>query len=410
MGVNQQAVSSIKSNIWKLYILKGLEFAWFPIPVIILFYENNGLSFEQSLLLKTILSLSVFIFEIPSGYFADIFGRKACLVLGGLVWIIGLLFYCFQNSFFAFAIAEVLSGLAASLISGANTALGFDSLVKINQEQDYRHIEGRLGAIAGIAEAICGLLGGLVAARNLVYPFYLQTICILLYFLIALTLVEPNLHQSSTNSSQAGNNKSTRQAINHREIWEAIRLSLLVNKKVRWLILFSANFGIITFLAVWLSQADMQSRGLAVSSFGYAWAAFHFILSFASFKATSIENIFGTKKVLLGLVISLGLSYIFLSLINQTWGIIFIALIYFSRGVRNPLTLNLINQNLPSSIRATALSISSFIFRLGFVAIAPVVGWITDTYNLDIALFLVGVIFIIFGVFCWQKLVEAEVF
>ncbi|MEL6461671.1 MAG: MFS transporter [Cyanobacteria bacterium J06621_15] len=408
--MNLQTVSSIRSNIWKLYILKGLEFAWFPIPVIIIFYENNGLSFEQSLLLKTILSLSVFIFEIPSGYFADIFGRKASLVSGGIVWTLGLLFYCFQTSFTAFAIAEILSGLAASLISGANTALGFDSLVKINQEQNYRHVEGRLGAIAGVTEAICGLIGGLVAARNLVYPFYLQTICIFFYFLIALTLVEPNLHQSSINSSPVDNTKNTKQAINHREIWEAIRLSLLVNKKVKWLILFSANFGIITFLAVWLSQADMQSRGLAVSSFGFAWAAFHFILSFASFKATLIESIWGTKKVLLGLVLLLGLSYIFLGLINQQWGIIFIALIYFSRGVRNPLTLNLINQNLPSSIRATALSISSFIFRLGFVIIAPIVGWITDTYNLDTALFLVGFIFISFGVFCWRKLVESEVF
>ena len=401
MGVNLQNIRSVRSNIWKLYILKGLEFAWFPIPIIIIFYENSGLSFEQSLLLKTILSLSIFIFEIPSGYFADIFGRKACLVSGGLIWTLGLLFYCFQTGFTAFAIAEILSGLAASLISGANTALGFDSLVKMNQEQNYRHVEGRLGAIAGVAEAICGLIGGLVAARNLVYPFYFQTICIFLYFLIALTLVEPNLHQSSTNSSQA---------MNHREIWEAIRFSLLENKKVKWLILFSANFGIATFLAVWLSQADMQSRGLAVSSFGFAWAAFHLILSFASFKATSIENLLGTKKVFLGLVILLGLSYIFLSLTYQVWGIIFIALIYFSRGVCSPLLLNCINQNLPSSIRATVLSINSFMFRLGFVIIAPVVGWITDTYNLDTALFLFGFIFIGFGVFCWQKLVGSEVF
>ncbi len=179
---------------------------------------------------------------------------------------------------------------------------------------------------------------------------------------------------------------------------------------MKWLILFSANFGIATFLAVWLSQADMQSRGLAVSSFGFAWAAFHLILSFASFKATSIENLLGTKKVFLGLVILLGLSYIFLSLTYQVWGIIFIALIYFSRGVCSPLLLNCINQNLPSSIRATVLSINSFMFRLGFVTIAPVVGWITDTYNLDTALFLFGFIFIGFGVFCWQKLVGSEVF
>lgn len=403
MGVN--LFRSVRSNIWKLYILRGLEFAWFPIPTIILFYENHGLSFEKSLLLKTILSLSVLVFEIPSGYFADIFGRKACLVSGGLVWTLGLLFYCFQTSFTAFAIAEILSGLAASLISGANTALGFDSLVTINQEQNYRYVEGRLGAIAGITEAFCGLIGGLAAAINLVYPFYLQTVCILFYFLIALTLVEPTQVDNNPSTKQA----NTKQAINHREIWSAIRLSLLENKNVKWLILFSANFGIATFLAVWLSQADMQSRGLTVSSFGFAWAAFHLIMSFASLKSTSFENIFGTKKVFLGLVLLLGSSYIFLGLFNQIWGIIFIALIYFSRGVRGPLVLNHLNQNLPSSIRATVLSINSFIFRFGFIVIAPVIGWIIDTYNLDIALYLVGFIFIGFGLFCWQKLVKFKV-
>ncbi|MEM7554794.1 MAG: MFS transporter [Cyanobacteria bacterium P01_A01_bin.84] len=404
MGVN--IFHSVRSNIWKLYILKGLEFAWFPIPTIILFYESNGLSFEESLLLKTILSLSIFIFEIPSGYFADIFGRKACLVSGGFIWTCGLLFYCFQTSFTAFAIAEILSGLALSLISGANTALGFDSLVEINQQQNYRQIEGKLGAIAGVSEAICGLVGGLSAAVNLIYPFYLQTVCILLYFLLSLTLVEPVSHQSQTNNQ---NNQKPTQTINHREIWQAIRFSLLENKKVKWLVLFSANFGIATFLAVWLSQADMQSRGLEVSSFGFAWAIFHLIMSFASLKATSIENIYGTKKVFLGLVLLLGLSYILLGIINQVWGIIFIALIYFSRGVRNPLILNHINQNLPSSIRATVLSINSFVFRLGFTIIAPIIGWITDTYSLDIALISFGSIFIIIGFICWQKLIKLQV-
>ncbi|MCJ8279084.1 MAG: MFS transporter [Rivularia sp. ALOHA_DT_140] len=338
------------------------------------------------------------------------FGRKACLVSGGFFWILGLLIYCFQAGFIEFAIAEILSGLAMSFISGTNTALGFDSLLKINQEQNYSYVQGRMGAIAGVSEAICGLIGGLVAAINLVYPFYLQTIFILLYFLIALTLVEPNLHKSSINSEGVNKNRSRRQAINHREIWEVIRFSMLENKVVKWLILYSANFSIATFLAVWLSQADMQSRGLTVYSFGFAWAAFHFIMSFASLNATSIEILLGTRKVFLGLVCLLGFSYIFLGLINQVWGIILIGLIYFSRGIRAPLTLNYINQNLPSSIRATVLSINSFVFHLGFITITPVVGWITETYNLDIALYLLGFTFIGFGLFCWHKLVKLKVF
>ena len=99
---------SLNSNLVKLYILRGLAFAWFPIPTIVLFYESYGLNIEQIVLLKTILSLSVLLLEVPSGYLADLWGRKACLVLGSGVWIASWLIYCIGTSFTEFAIAEVL--------------------------------------------------------------------------------------------------------------------------------------------------------------------------------------------------------------------------------------------------------------------------------------------------------------
>ncbi len=86
--------SSIGSNLWKLSLLRGLAFAWFPIPTIILFYQSQGLNLEQAVLLKTILSLSILVLEVPSGYIADRLGRKFCLVVGSAVWLCGWLFYC----------------------------------------------------------------------------------------------------------------------------------------------------------------------------------------------------------------------------------------------------------------------------------------------------------------------------
>ena len=125
---------SIDSNLWKLYFLRGLAFAWFPIPTILLFYQSHGLNLEQTVLLKTIFSLSVLVLEVPSGYVADRLGRKFCLVAGSGVWIIGWLFYCFGDSFAIFAMAEILSGIAASLISGADTAIAYETLLQLNRE------------------------------------------------------------------------------------------------------------------------------------------------------------------------------------------------------------------------------------------------------------------------------------
>ena len=390
----------VKSNLWKLQVLKGLEFAWFPIPTLILFYQSYGLDLEQAVLLKSILSLSVFIFEIPSGYIADVLGRKKSLIAGGLVWIFSLILYCLGKGFIIFAIAEVFSGLAASLISGADTAIAFDSLVQIGREGDYRRLQGRLVAIAGITEAICGIVGAAVASVNLVYPFYLQTVFIIAYCILVLTLVEPKPHISVAQIAPQGNIK---------ELLQIVRLALFENKNLRWLILLSANFGTATFLIVWLAQADMNQRGLPIEAFGFAWAFFHIVLSLASIKASSLEDFLGIKQVFLGLILVMGGSYIFLGLIEQTWGIIFIAVIYLVRGLRTPLLLNHINQHVSSSIRATVLSVNSFVFRLGFALVGPMVGWLTDVYSLDIALIISGVGFMVVGLFCLHRLVTLRV-
>ncbi len=390
----------LKSNLWKLQVLKGLEFAWFPIPTIILFYQSHGLDLEQAVLLKSILSLSIFIFEIPSGYIADVLGRKKSLIAGGLIWTFSLILYCLGKGFIVFAIAEVFAGLAASLISGADIAIAFDSLVQIGREQDYRGFQGRLVAIAGGTEAICGIVGATIASVNLIYPFYLQTVFIVAYCILVSTLVEPTPQRSVTQMAPRGNIK---------ELWQIVRLALFENKNLKWLILLSANFGTATFLIVWLAQADMSQRGFSTEAFGFAWAFFHIVLSLASIKASSLEDLLGIKSVFFGLILLMGGSYIFLGLIEQTWGIIFIAVIYLVRGLRMPLLLNHINQHVSSSIRATVLSVNSFVFRLGFALIGPMVGWLTDFYSLDIALIISGVGFMVVGLFCLQRLVALRV-
>lgn len=181
----------ITKNLTTLWLLKGLESAWFPIPVIVLFYESQGLSIAQAVLLKAILSAAIFVGEIPSGYFADQFGRKNSLVLGASLWLVGWLIYCTQGSFSWFAWAEILTGLGGSLISGADSAIAYDSLLALNRTEKYAAWEGKGVAIMGITEAVCGLMGAWVAQWDLRYPFYLQTLCIGAYLGLALTLREP---------------------------------------------------------------------------------------------------------------------------------------------------------------------------------------------------------------------------
>ena len=384
--------NSIGSNIWKLYILRGLAFAWFPIPTIILFYQSHGVDLQQAVLLKTILSLSILCLEVPSGYIADRLGRKFCLVMGSAAWLVGWLFYCTGSSFVAFAAAEILAGVAASLISGADTAIAYETLLELDRENYYPSLEGRLVAIAGITEAVSGLIGAAIAEINLVYPFYLQTVCIAVYLCLSLTLIEPKRHIENKQPN----------------LTTIISDVFIKRPRLRWLILLNSTFSIATFLIVWLSQGYFQQINLPITAMGWAWAIFHLLMSLASVNARRIEAVLGIKKALLVLVLLLGGAYIFLGSINSMGAIIFIALIYLVRGVRSPLTLNLINQQVPSAIRATVLSLSSFIFHLGFAIVSPAIGAVISAYSLSWGLIIAGWFFLFVGSFCWWKLMKSK--
>ena len=386
---------SLASNLTKLYILRGLAFAWFPIPTIVLFYESNGLDIEQIVLLKTILSLSILILEVPSGYLADLWGRKACLVIGSGVWIASWLIYCTGTSFNEFAIAEILAGVAGSLISGANTALGFDTLLQLGREQYYQKWEGKLVAIAGISEAICGIIGAAIASINLVYPFYLQTVCLVIYFCLALTLIEPKCHHSVTETHKLNQLKD-------------IIADVAKRPQLRWLILLSSIFSSASFLIVWLSQDYLNQLNIPIQAFGWAWAIFHLGMSLASVNSHRIQRILGIRKAIFILVLILGVSYIFLGNINQVWGMVFIMSIYLVRGICSPLILNAINQQISSSVRATILSINSLVFRVAFAIVAPVIGAIASRYDLFTGLTIAGGLFLAAGWFCWWQLVRLK--
>lgn len=383
---------TIKSNLGKLYLLRGLAFAWFPIPTIILFYEHHGLSLSQGIALKTILSLSILLGEIPSGYFADVFGRKTSLVAGGIIWSCSWIIYCITSSFTWFAVAEIATGLAGSLISGADSAIAYDTLLELKQENRYRQLEGKLVAIAGITEAICGLIGGAIASINLVYPFYLQTICIVIYSLIATTLVEPKRTLPSVETNKL------------KQLKNITIFALFKHSTIKWLIFFSGLTSTATFLIVWLSQEYLQLVEMPLGAFGITWAFLHIVMSFTAVLSAFLENFLGSKRAFWLLASLIGLSYLSLAFITEIWGIIFITTIYVARGLKSPLILNHLNQHINSDIRATVISINSFVFHLCFVLISPVIGRIIDFYSFDIALITFGVIYLIFTSFSLHKL------
>jgi len=142
------------SNITKLYLIKIAKWFMLTMPILFIFYSDLGLSELEMFQLKAFYSLSIVIFEIPSGYVADVIGRKKTLIFGSILGTAGFAIYSFYSGYWAFMTAEIILGLGQSFISGADSAMLYDSLKADNRENEYVKFEGRNFSVGNFSEAI----------------------------------------------------------------------------------------------------------------------------------------------------------------------------------------------------------------------------------------------------------------
>ena len=102
-------------NIYKLSVIKFAKWFMLYMPIIGLFYADNNLSAFQLFIIQAGYSFSSAVFEIPSGYFADVVGRRKTLIIGSSMGALGFIIYSMSGSFVAFLCAEIIMELVKVL-------------------------------------------------------------------------------------------------------------------------------------------------------------------------------------------------------------------------------------------------------------------------------------------------------
>lgn len=365
---------NLKHNIIKLYLLKAVKWFMIVMPIIVLFFESKGLSLTQIMILQGTYSLFVALFEIPSGFFADIYGRKNSLVIGSIFLFLGYVIFSFFSGFNEFLFAEILLGVGGSLISGADSAILYDTLLEIKEEDEYTKIEGRTYAIGNFSEGIAGVLGGFLAMTSINMPVYIQTIVMFLSIPIAMTLVEPKSSYKLAKSISS--------------IITVVKDTFIYQRKLRWYIVYSSSMGIATLSIAWFVQPFLMEIDTPIIYYGIIWAFLNFTAGITSY----YSYLFNNHNLLIYISLIMITSLILLGFNISYFGLIFIILIYLLRGVITPKLRNLININSTSERRATVLSLRSFVIRISFAVTAPALGYIADSSDLSLVFYVLAFI------------------
>lgn len=351
-------------------------------PIVVLFYQENGLGMKEVFILQAIYSISIVVLEIPSGYFADALGRKNTLIIGSIMGFLGYLVYSFSFGFWGFLIAEVVLGFGQSLISGADSALLYDTLLQQNNEKDYMKHEGRMISAGNFAEALAGIAGGLLAALSLRYPYFFQTAIALTAVPAAITLYEPNTYGVAIKMSLG-------------KIIGVVRYALIENKKLRSNIIYSSVVGASTLTMAWFVQPWFIRAELPVTMFGVLWTLLNLSVGISALFAYKFERFFGVRTTVVGITISLALGFIGAAILESYWGLLFLLIFYLARGIATPVLKDYINRITSSDIRATILSVRNFVIRIIFAIWGPFYGWYTDAFSLGGAIIIAGLVFIV---------------
>lgn len=350
-------------------------------PVVVLFYQDNGMNMQQIFMLKSIYSIGIVVMEIPSGYFADVWGRKKTLFMGALLGTTGFAMYSFSYGFWAFAAAELVLGVGHSFVSGADSAMLYDTLKASQKESEYIKQEGWITSAGNFSEAFAGVCGGLLATISFRMPFYFQFAIASIAIPASFLLKEPKVHAKEL-------------ALSFKAILITVQRTFL-HTELRSALLVSSFTGTASLTFAWFVQPYFQKAGLPLSLFGLMWTLLNLSVGISAFWAYKIENLLGQRKSLLFIILGLSLGYFLASWEISLAGMIILFFFYSMRGIAHPILKNYINQYTESEVRATILSLRDFVIRINFAIIGPVLGYFTDHFSLGIAMMMAGLSYII---------------
>jgi len=382
------------SNSRKIYLFSFFYMFLVTIPVIVPFFLSLGLTMSEVFQLQAIFGICVCALEIPTGYLCDMWGRKNTLVVGSFISGIGFTLLLFANTFWSLAVFEMVLALALSLVSGADVSLLYDSVDKSHRKHGAISLANmQLASVSG--ESVASVLGGILVAWSFSHVLWANAIAGWIPFFVALTFHEPSYEKMSGKSHWHNFTQVFRHIFFHHD---------------RILVLTSINlivWGLSTFFAVWMFQKYWQVNGVSLMYFGFIWAAYNISVGLVGKQVHWIETKVGPLPLLVFLGLSPVIGYFGMGLAGGYLGVTIGLLFYFSRGVTSVLLKDAMNWRTPSSFRATANSLQSFFFRLGFAIFGPGVGYTIDTYGIRVALFTLGSVFAVLFLLTLVPLIRA---
>lgn len=362
-------MQKIKNQIIKLYLSSvtgnlSLTGAWVAI------LAARGYSLAEIGLAETVFHITSILLEIPSGVFADLFGRKKMLLVSSILRTVGNIVMIFSCNLFMVCISIAFHAASYNFASGSGDALAYDFLKLAGKESYYEKYASNQLILYRLCSGLSTLCAGFALFIGHKAAYGTDVVMCILQIMIILSLYEARVYDEKDGSSTL---------LTHLVKSKLVQcflssLSFLRKEKKATALMFCNSFvGAIDTLLLFFLQAKLPAAGMPNQALGAAL----FFMEMGGILGAKVVLKWKTKKY--GNVFALTTILVLLGVCFEHSGICLLMafggfIAAFGDDTLQVRTNTILQEMFPSEQRATLISIESFTFSIIMLVLSPLAG------------------------------------
>lgn len=374
----------IKNNLQHYYLYYFASGFLFEIPIWVMFYRRI-VDFPQIAFFTVMQALVTTALEIPSGALADIIGRRKTVLIGLALVSTGYIGIALSSTFHQLLIFQIILGVAGALISGADSAILYDSLKQTGREDDFSKVVVKNGFLYRIGLITGSFTGGFLYKLWIPLPYVMIAISMAIAAFWMFFTVEPSI--DSEKFSLKNYIKQTRSGV------KEITKSQYMKKLTAYYVLVGA----ITWSCLYyFNQPFALDFGFNEIEMSIIFGFIYLFTTIILYVLTTIPNLLTRERVYLGFPILMMVCFLPGYFIPKLAAPLLILGIQVAGSGRFSILDKYTNKEFEPKNRATANSTLNMIVQILMVVLIQSGGYIQGIYNTRIIYTFLGVITLTF--------------
>lgn len=370
------------------YFYMLLSSCLFSRGIYMIYLTHKGLSVAQVGLYQMLVQLSIFLFEIPTGYISDKAGKIKSLQAGTALLVLHCFVIVWSHQPALLILSGILEGLGYTFLSGSDSALLYELLKQNGREGEYLKLNANLNAAKSLLTGATISLGAILLSHSWDSVYYTTAACLAVAWLCLSPLREPVPQKGPGAGGELGTLSRLKTVI----LYPHLAVFLLC-------VLGFSCFDGISGSYYTYNQIIFQRKEIPVSLIGLFFSAAYLASSAAYFLAARLSRVLSKTSIIRGTIALQGGLFVSLAFLQNKLAFAVISfLCCLLPEVVYILADSIIQDNIASEYRATLLSIVSMLRSLVSAVLYFALGGILD--RTDVRGFMGFLAFVTFGALC----------